>query len=99
MWRRCSREHLLSLGPNVATPLYPHQRKALTFLLEREREKGSGNSGWLWQVRKDASGRPRAWFNPVTGKEVQKEPPQDKGGILADDVRNNFDMPVGNAES
>lgn len=75
---------------NVATTLYPHQKKALTFLLDREKDKGSGGSGSLWQVRKDASGRPRAWYNPVTGKEYQKEPPMEKGGILADDVRKLF---------
>src|SRR5258707_13182189 len=75
------------LGSNVYTDLYPHQKKALTFLLEREKERETPTkAGWLWQPRKDTSGRIRAWFNPVTGKEVTKEPPEAKGGILADDV-------------
>lgn len=82
-------------GVNVATNLYPHQKKALTFLLEREKEKETpGGAGWLWQPRKDSSGRVRAWYNPVTGKEVTKEPPESKGGILADDVSPYGSIPV-----
>lgn len=73
------------LGPNVATNLYPHQKKALTFLLEREKEKTSGPNQ-LWKVRKDGFGKPIAWKNAVTDKEIHREPIECKGAILADDV-------------
>ncbi|KAG8898849.1 hypothetical protein FRB99_007122 [Tulasnella sp. 403] len=75
-------------GPNIATNLYPHQKKALTFLLEREleREAPPGKSSSLWQPRKDPSGRVRAWYNVVTTKEVRQQPQECKGAILADDM-------------
>ena len=81
-------------GANIATNLYPHQKKALTFLLEREKEVEApgGKSSSLWQPRKDPSGRVRAWYNVVTTKEVRQQPLECKGAILADDVsgRNLF---------
>jgi hypothetical protein len=77
-------------GSNIATNLYPHQKKALTFLLEREQESDSGTSRVLWTPQKDATGRIRGWQNRITGKDTQKEPTPDKGGILADDVSFTF---------
>lgn len=72
-------------GPNVATRLYPHQKKALTFILEREQEiEAKGSS--LWQPRKDPAGRIRSWHNVVTQKEVREKPIECKGAILADDM-------------
>ncbi|KAF8323271.1 hypothetical protein DL93DRAFT_2123795 [Clavulina sp. PMI_390] len=73
-------------GPNVATTLYPHQKKALTFLLEREADKKFTNTNDIWTVRKDASGKVRGWYNSITQKEYPKEPVLEKGGILADDM-------------
>ncbi|KAG8931874.1 hypothetical protein FRC03_004298 [Tulasnella sp. 419] len=75
-------------GINVATKLYPHQKKALTFLMEREGEKTApmGKSSSLWQPRKDPSGRIRAWYNVVTQKEVRAPPVECRGAILADDM-------------
>ncbi|KDQ19896.1 hypothetical protein BOTBODRAFT_101668 [Botryobasidium botryosum FD-172 SS1] len=75
-------------GLNIATSLYPHQKKALTFLLEREGERPapSGKSISLWTVRKDQMGNIRSWYNVVTQKEVTKEPREAKGAILADDM-------------
>nr|GAT47839.1 SNF2 family DNA-dependent ATPase [Mycena chlorophos] len=69
-------------GPNVATKLYPHQKKALTFLLEREREKPGpdGQYSSLWQKRTNS------WFHTITTKEVFEEPREAKGSILADDM-------------
>lgn len=85
----------LSLGINIATTLYPHQKKALTFLLEREGEKPapSGKSISLWTVRKDQLGNIRSWYNVVTQKEVTKEPREAKGAILADDVSSLYFLP------
>ncbi|KAL6310167.1 SNF2 family N-terminal domain-containing protein [Sparassis latifolia] len=75
-------------APDVATKLYPHQKKALTFLLERERERvgPSGTFSSLWQERQDPmSGQP-VWFHIVTQRETRHEPQEAKGAILADDM-------------
>jgi SWI/SNF-related matrix-associated actin-dependent regulator of chromatin subfamily A3 len=85
-----SGEELAETEPcfEVATKLYPHQKKALTFLLEREREKlgPDGTYSSLWQQRSHPlSGQP-SWFHLVTQKEVFDEPQECKGAILADDV-------------
>ncbi|CUA71272.1 hypothetical protein RSOLAG22IIIB_09444 [Rhizoctonia solani] len=74
-------------GINVGTQLYPHQKEALTFLLEREKEVKAPKSraASLWTTRKDSKGRP-TWYNIVTQKETRKEPTECKGAILADDM-------------
>ena len=69
------------------TNLYPHQLKAITFLLEREHERLSGLDNKppsLWQDR-DIDGR-KSWFHVVTQREVFEQPIYPKGSILADDV-------------
>jgi SWI/SNF-related matrix-associated actin-dependent regulator of chromatin subfamily A3 len=73
----------------VATPLYPHQKKALTFLLERERERKGpdGKYSSLWQERRNSLSRHTSWFHIVTQKEIFQAPEDCKGAILADDVR------------
>ncbi|TFK36877.1 SNF2 family DNA-dependent ATPase [Crucibulum laeve] len=73
---------------DVATTLYPHQKKALTFLLEREREKlgVDGKYSSLWQLRKNPHTHRPTWFHIVTQKEVFEEPLEAKGSILADDM-------------
>ena len=79
-------------GPEVATKLYSHQKKALTFLLEREREKPGpdGNFTSLWQSRANPLSGQVLWFHIVTQKEVLQKPYESKGAILADDVSNSF---------
>ena len=76
-------------GSDVATKLYPHQKKALTFLLERERENlgPDGIFSSLWQMRQNPLSHKKSWFHIVTQKEVFEEPQEAKGAILADDVR------------
>ena len=75
------------LAPELATKLYPHQKKALTFMLERECEiRGVSNSS-LWQERYNPASGEKFWHNIVTQKEVFEEPTPTKGAILADDVR------------
>ncbi|KAF8913027.1 SNF2 family N-terminal domain-containing protein [Gymnopilus junonius] len=71
-------------GPEIATKLYPHQKKALTFLLERERENPSHSS--LWEERYSPLRGLPAWFHIVTQKEVFEPPKEAKGSILADDM-------------
>ncbi|KAJ7225691.1 SNF2 family N-terminal domain-containing protein [Mycena pura] len=75
-------------SPDVATRLYPHQKKALTFLLEREREKpgSDGKFSSLWQMRTNSVSQRRSWFHTITTKEVFQEPEEAKGAILADDM-------------
>ena len=81
--------HDALIGPDIATRLYPHQKKALTFLLERERETfgPDGRSSTLWQTRRNSQTRTPSWFNIVTQREVFEEPEECKGALLADDVR------------
>ncbi|EIW86879.1 hypothetical protein CONPUDRAFT_46727 [Coniophora puteana RWD-64-598 SS2] len=73
---------------HVCTPLYPHQKKALSFLLERERETRcpDGTNSSLWQFRMHPLSGHASWFHIVTQKEVFEEPLESKGAILADDM-------------
>ena len=74
-------------GSEVATQLYPHQKKAITFLLEREQERVSASgSSSLWQHRRNPLSRQTTWFHVVTQNEVYELPRESKGAILADDV-------------
>ncbi|EPT01479.1 hypothetical protein FOMPIDRAFT_1120060 [Fomitopsis schrenkii] len=74
----------------IATKLYPHQKKALTFLLERERERpGSGPSGKyssLWQERVNPVTGQRSWTHLITQRDIPHEPQEAKSSILADDM-------------
>jgi SNF2 family DNA or RNA helicase len=69
-------------GENISTPLYPHQRKALSFLLEREHELigPAGKAVSLWTC--NGSG----WQNSVTNDIVYTKPEECKGALLADDM-------------
>ncbi|KAI0361389.1 hypothetical protein OH77DRAFT_1417643 [Trametes cingulata] len=74
--------------PEIATQLYPHQRKALTFLLAREQEWESvgGKKLSLWQERINPLSHQTSWVNIVTQAEVFTRPEEAKGAILADDM-------------
>lgn len=75
-------------APEIATTLYPHQRKALTFLLAREQEWESvrGKKLSMWQERINPVSHQISWVNIVTQVEVFDMPEEAKGAILADDV-------------
>ncbi|KAJ3838845.1 SNF2 family N-terminal domain-containing protein [Lentinula raphanica] len=75
-------------APEIATPLYPHQKKALTFLLEREQEKPDqdGDFSSLWRRHKNRLNGQDFWVHAVTERETFKEPQEAKGAILADDM-------------
>ncbi|CAA7268014.1 unnamed protein product [Cyclocybe aegerita] len=74
-------------SPEVATKLYPHQKKALTFLLEREREQpGADGFSSLWQRKIHPLTQRPSWLHLVTQKEVYEPPQEAKGAILADDM-------------
>ncbi|GAA6036158.1 hypothetical protein JCM8097_006646, partial [Rhodosporidiobolus ruineniae] len=83
--------------PIVSTPLYPHQKQALSFLLDRETPvsipprdlKGEPPTiVSLWKRMQDPFGRTTGWKSVVTEMEVKGErpPPQARGAILADDM-------------
>ncbi|EIW64254.1 uncharacterized protein TRAVEDRAFT_33062 [Trametes versicolor FP-101664 SS1] len=74
--------------PEIATTLYPHQRKALTFLLAREQEWESvrGKKLSMWQERINPVSHQISWVNIVTQVEVFEMPEEAKGAILADDM-------------
>ncbi|KAF9502489.1 hypothetical protein BDN71DRAFT_1438114 [Pleurotus eryngii] len=72
---------------DVATKLYPHQKKALTFLLDREHEKPAGNEfASLWRKEMDPMSGHLVWIHVVTKEQVYQEPKESKGSILADDM-------------
>ncbi|KAG7404212.1 Helicase-like transcription factor [Fusarium oxysporum f. sp. rapae] len=68
---------------SIRTPLQPHQKQALTFLLQRE-------FGWawdgcrtdIWEVRDN--GNESYFYNTVSGAVQVEQPPQFYGGIVAD---------------
>ncbi|THH33466.1 hypothetical protein EUX98_g728 [Antrodiella citrinella] len=74
--------------PEVATTLYPHQKKALTFLLERERERcgPDGIPSSLWREAINPLSNQRSWVHIVTQREQFESPNESKGAILADDM-------------
>ena len=67
---------------------YGHQKKVLTFLLERECEvpDPDGKFSSLWQKLNPLTNQ-TSWFCLVTQHEAEAEPKESKGAILADDVR------------
>ena len=80
------------VAPEVGTQLYPHQRKALTFLREREREQSlsDGTFSSLWQERTNNLTGQTSWYHIVTQREIFEEPKESKGCILAYDVRDTL---------
>ncbi|PIL31733.1 hypothetical protein GSI_06437 [Ganoderma sinense ZZ0214-1] len=74
--------------PEVATKLYPHQLKALTFLLAREQELAGAcrRQTSLWQERVNPLSHQASWINIVTQAEEFSKPFEAKGAILADDM-------------
>lgn len=80
-------------GPRIVTPLYAHQRQAITFLLERERERSfeeiigqKDEHISLWQVTEAVRGRPKYFRNIVTQLSGARRPRVCRGAILADDM-------------
>lgn len=74
----------------MSTPLYKHQKQALYFLLEREKQQDYGDNEQnkltsLWRVRHPPHGHP-VYLNVVTNQESSTKPVTMRGGILADDV-------------
>ncbi|WWC86799.1 uncharacterized protein L201_001678 [Kwoniella dendrophila CBS 6074] len=77
-------------GPLIKTNLFPHQRRALTFFLQREQDSLTDDPGSLWEGLRDDKGKVRTWKNKITGEEIRakkgERPDDSKGAILADDM-------------
>lgn len=74
----------------ISTPLYRHQKQALYFLLEREKQEDYSDNEKnrlvsLWRVRYPPHGHP-VFLNVVTNQESSAKPISMRGGVLADDV-------------
>lgn len=71
----------------ITTPLLPHQKQALTFMLQHEQPRTFGKqeseNSSLWRQVKRFNGD-TIYREVVTGISVKEEPPQVLGGLLAD---------------
>ncbi|KAF9311776.1 hypothetical protein BGZ91_006719, partial [Linnemannia elongata] len=81
---------LVEASPCMATTLYKHQKQALYFLLEREKQEDYADNEKnvltsLWRVRHPPHGHP-VYLNVVTNQESSSKPVTMRGGILADDM-------------
>ncbi|KAH8998822.1 SNF2 family N-terminal domain-containing protein [Lactarius hatsudake] len=73
--------------PEIGTLLYPHQKKALTFLLEREQEIDRGDlRSTLWEYVPNPITGQKSWCHLVTQTELFEAPCESKGAVLADDM-------------
>mgnify|MGYP006886186970 CR=1 FL=1 len=81
-----------SAAPIVATKLYPHQKQALSFLLDREtlvevpeRDPPGSKATMvaLWERISDTYGRPKGWRSVVTDLQIDgvRPPPQARGCV------------------
>ena len=82
-------------GPLIVTSLFSHQKQALTFLLERERQRdflellrkdNPLNHISLWTILKRADSTIDKYKNTVTGLTRRGRPSVCRGAILADDM-------------
>ena len=77
------------LGSRVKSALYKHQKMALTFLLQRERDFDVRDTNSVissfWKVVKHDN--EELYQNVLTGVLSTQPPTEAKGGILADEVR------------
>lgn len=81
-------------GPLIVTPLFPHQKQALTFLLERERARrwdellqpDAPQHLSLWTVAERDGARITKYRHLVTGMVRRTRPHLCRGAILADDM-------------
>ncbi|KAH8587406.1 SNF2 family N-terminal domain-containing protein [Bisporella sp. PMI_857] len=70
----------------VTTQLYTHQKKALTFMINRENGwKYDGSDKDFWAKEVDETGC-LTYTNMITGYPQKSQPPSTKGGLLADQM-------------
>lgn len=73
----------------IKTELYPHQKQALHFMVDREQDHSSvaddNRKDSLWKPQVQDNGR-KLYRHVITGEENDMRPPQSLGGILADEM-------------
>ncbi|PSN71344.1 SNF2 family helicase/ATPase-like protein [Corynespora cassiicola Philippines] len=76
-------------SPLIKTPLYPHQKRALQFMWDKEQdwsgEEAGNRKDLLWQLKFRNDGR-KYYEHVITGDEADVKPPRARGGILADEM-------------
>ncbi|KAH8588455.1 SNF2 family N-terminal domain-containing protein [Bisporella sp. PMI_857] len=72
--------------PAVLTPLYSHQKQALTFMVSREQGMAYHKAGKdIWSKATNSNGQ-ICYINNVTGSVEQDKPSNFYGGLLADQM-------------
>jgi SNF2 family DNA or RNA helicase len=69
----------------IMTPLLKHQKQALCFMMDREKERSGEEEQDLFRLRSKGNGQ-KYWFHVITGHESLQKPPSALGGILADEM-------------
>ena len=73
--------------PRIMTNLLSHQKQALYFMTNKEKERVFGaneaDNSSLWRLEIGNNGQ-KSYYNVITGQEERQSPPQVLGGILAD---------------
>jgi SNF2 family DNA or RNA helicase len=73
--------------PRITTNLLSHQKQALYFMTNKEKERVFGaneaDNSSLWRLKIGNNGQ-KSYYNIITGQEERQSPPQVLGGILAD---------------
>ncbi|KAL4458507.1 hypothetical protein ABPG75_013372 [Micractinium tetrahymenae] len=73
----------LNAGPEVLTPLYPHQQEALAWMVQRENSNGLPP---FWEPRVKQAGGSLTYVSQLTNFIAPARPAPLRGGILADDM-------------
>ncbi|KAI9715837.1 MAG: hypothetical protein M1828_000578 [Chrysothrix sp. TS-e1954] len=71
---------------DIKTALLPHQKQALQFMTDREKDRtstGAEDETSLWQENIKPNGV-QSWYNVISGHEIREKPQPILGGILAD---------------
>jgi hypothetical protein len=82
-------EDLPEMEPSsvIITPLLKHQKQGLYFLTRKEQkctyDEDEKQNSSLWRKKKDKRGQ-IFYYHVITGQQVQSQPPDVFGGILAD---------------
>ena len=73
-------------GDIISTPLLPHQKQALHFMLQHEHADGapSDQDGTISLWKAETTNRGTIWYNIITNHKSNKKPERERGGILAD---------------
>ena len=74
---------------HIKTGLYPHQKQALYFMVDKEQDHTSSEfderKDSLWKPHYRDNGR-KSYIHVITGEEKQAKPKSSLGGILADEM-------------